>query len=226
MTSAPVIVQVDAKLAPTIGCKKNCMEREVSRIIEIPAQSGAGTWLRAGECVRVIDPEGRQVADLWAFRSGHGGVDWLSVSHTRDIVERLFPSAGESFYSESGVPLLTLVEDNSPCPHDMLFPACNPGLYERAGLPPGHPNCRDNLLAALRRENVSIPAVPDPVNLFQRSEPQADGRLEVAASDNPPGGNVLLRAEVDLLLIVTACSVDFHPTNGGKCTGIALEISG
>jgi uncharacterized protein len=29
---------------------------------------------------------------------------------------------------------------------------------------------------------------------------------------------------MDLLLVVTACAVDFHPTNGGVCTEIAVEI--
>ncbi|RFC64031.1 urea carboxylase-associated family protein [Fulvimarina endophytica] len=192
--------------------------------IEIGPQSGGSVRVREGETVRVVDPEGQQVADLWAFVLDGGLVDWLSVSQTRDMAERMFPKVGEHFYSDRAAPLLTLVEDNSPSPHDMLFPACDRGLYERAGLP-GHPNCRDNMLRQLRDAGVELPFVPDPVNLFQRSEPQADGRLEVFASDNPPGGNVLLRANQDLLLVVTACSVDFHPTNGGRCTGIRLELS-
>lgn len=194
------------------------------RHVDIAPQSGGSVRLSTGETVRVIDLEGQQVADLWAFAVDGGIVDWLSVSQTRDITERLFPTVGESFYSEQAVVLLTVVEDNSPCPHDMLFPACNHGLYERAGYP-NHPNCRDNLLTELRAARIDVPIVPDPVNLFQRSEPQADGRLEVLASDNPPGGNVLLRADKDLLLVVTACSVDYHPTNGDRCTGIRLEIS-
>lgn len=33
-----------------------------------------------------------------------------------------------------------------------------------------------------------------------------------------------LRAEHDLVLVVTACSIDHHPTNGGVCTEIAVEI--
>jgi uncharacterized protein YcgI (DUF1989 family) len=191
---------------------------------EIGPQSGGSVRLSKGDTVRVIDPEGQQVADVWAFAIAGETVDWLSASQTRDITERLFPKVGESFYSERGEPLLTLAEDNSPCPHDMLFPACNPRLYERAGYP-NHPNCRDNLLTELRVAGIEVTTVPDPVNLFQRSEPQADGRLEVLASNNPPGGNVLLRADADVLLVVTACSVDHHPTNGGRCTGIRLEIS-
>ncbi|GKX40932.1 hypothetical protein SOASR014_46710 [Pectobacterium carotovorum subsp. carotovorum] len=191
--------------------------------IDIPAQEGRGFWVTKGQTFRVIDPEGQQVADLWAISVNAGEKDWLSTSHTRDITERLFPATGESFYSEKGRPFLTFVQDNSPCPHDMLFPACNPGLYERAGLL-DHPNCRDNMLSALERADISLPVVPDPVNFFQRSEPQADGRLEVLASDNPPGGNVILLAETDLYVVVTACSVDFHPTNGGHCTGIQIIV--
>lgn len=192
--------------------------------LDIAPQSGGHFRVLKGQTFRVIDPEGQQVADLWAIRLSDGAPDWLSTGQTRDITERLFPAVGESFYSEAAIPLLTLVENNSPCPHDMLFPACNPGLYERAGLL-NHPNCRENFLAGMREAGLSLPVVPDPVNLFQRSEPQPDGRLEVKASDNPPGGNALLRAETDLLVVVTACSVDFHPTNGGRCTGITVEIS-
>ncbi|MFY9993669.1 MAG: urea carboxylase-associated family protein [Leclercia sp.] len=191
--------------------------------IDIPAQEGRGFWVAKGQTFRVIDPEGQQVADLWAINTEAGDNDWLSTSQTRDITERLFPAIGESFYSEKARPFLTLVQDNSPCPHDMLFPACNPGLYERAGLT-DHPNCRDNMLAALQKADLSLPVVPDPVNFFQRSEPQADGKLEVLASNNPPGGNVVLLAETDLYVVVTACSVDFHPTNGGHCTGIQIVV--
>ncbi|PRD40397.1 hypothetical protein C5748_27235 [Phyllobacterium phragmitis] len=194
-----------------------------SHQLVISPQSGRGFLLKAGQHIRIIDPDGQQVADMWAIVAGGGNVDWLSTSQTRDITERLFPQPGESFYSEQAIPLLTLIEDNSPCPHDMLFPACNAGLYERAGFP-NHPNCRDNFLNAVRQAGLSVPICPDPVNLFQRSEPQQDGRLEVLASNNPPGGNVVLRAEIDLLMVVTACSVDYHPTNGDKCTSITIDF--
>lgn len=189
----------------------------------IPSQSGRSFRVQKGQCFRVMDPEGQQVADLWALKTEEAVIDWLSTSQTRDITERLFPKVGESFYSENAIPLLTLIENNSPSPHDMLFPACNIGLYERAGFK-NHPNCKDNFLAMLSEAGLNLPVVPDPVNIFQRSAPQADGRLEVLASDNPPGGNVVFRAEANLLIIVTACSVDFHPTNGGKCTPIDIEI--
>lgn len=192
------------------------------RPITIAPMSGRAFRLSKGDQIRITDPKGQQVADFWALRTGDV-FDWLSTSQTRDITERLFPAVGDHFYGTSGMPLLTLTEDDSPGPHDMLFPACNPALFDRAGHP-GHANCEDNLKAALAAEGVSLPFTPDPVDFFQNSTPQDDGRLEVFASINPPGGSVTLRAEEDLLVVVTACSVDFHPTNGDECTEIQVEI--
>jgi uncharacterized protein len=197
---------------------------EARRIVIAP-QTGQSISVERGDIIRIIDPQGQQVADLWAFvTDNRSALDWLSTSQTRDINERLFPRVGEHFYSTRGVPLLTLVEDASPGPHDMLFPACNRWLYERAGLP-DHPSCQDNLVKAFEAVGIVLPAVPDPVDFFQNSLPSPDGRLDVIASINPPGGSVALRAERDLLLVVTACSVDFHPTNGDRCTEIVVEVT-
>lgn len=195
--------------------------QETERTV-IPPQSGHAFHLSKGDQLRIIDPKGAQVADLWAF-STDGNLDWLSASQTRDIVERLFPVVGESFYGMSGEKLLTLVEDASPGPHDMLFPACNAALYRRAGFEQ-HPSCAENLHKALTEAGVSFPFTPDPVDFFQNSLPGPDGTLVVSASINPPGASVRLRAERDLLVVVTACSVDHRPTNGEACTEIEVEV--
>ena len=187
----------------------------------VPPQSGRALRVNKGQLIRITDVKGQQVADLWAFTSDMK--DWLSTSNTRDIGERLFPKVGEHFYGTTGNKLLTLIEDASPGPHDMLYPACNHALYVRAGFDQ-HPNCQDNLHAALASEGLVLPFTPDPVDLFQNSLPQPDGTIDVFASINPPGGNVTLRAECDLLVVVTACSVDHYPTNGGICTEIAVEV--
>ena len=194
-----------------------------SRRCTVPPQSGRAMRVRAGATIRIVDVQGRQVADFWAIVTD-GPLDWLSTSQTRDIAERLFPAVGDGFHGTRGERLLTFVEDASSGRHDMLFPSCDGPLYERAGLH-DHPNCHDNFLAAIAGAGVSLPVVPDPVDFFQNSPPQPDGRLEVLESINPPGGHVVLRAERDLLVVVTACSVDFHPTNGGVCTEIMVELA-
>ncbi|GAA0734370.1 urea carboxylase-associated family protein [Dactylosporangium roseum] len=177
--------------------------------------------MRAGGLVEVVDVEGSQVGDLWAIDVADPR-RWLSTSHTRDTLEQLFPRVGQSFVDQRYQPILELVADTSPGLHDMLFPACNPALYAREGSPQ-HPNCADNFVAAAGQAGVTLPAVPDPVNLFQNSAPDADGRIAVHAAITRPGDRVRLRALRDITLVLTACAVDFWPTNGERCTSLRLD---
>jgi uncharacterized protein YcgI (DUF1989 family) len=49
----------------------------------------------------------------------------LSVSHTRDLCERLFPAVGRQFCDQRGTPVLELADDTSPGVHHMFFPPCD-----------------------------------------------------------------------------------------------------
>lgn len=106
----------------------------------------------------------------------------------------------------------------------MLFPACDRGLYESRGLS-GHPNCQDNFLAALASAGLSLPVVPDPVNLFQNSVPQPDGRLMIGVAASGAGDAISFRTLRDVVFVLTACSVDYPPLNGGRCSPLQVEIT-
>ncbi|MER6209292.1 urea carboxylase-associated family protein [Streptomyces sp. NPDC001073] len=188
----------------------------------VPAQGGRAVVVRAGETVEITDIEGRQVGDLWAIDAADHR-KWLSTSHTRDLLEQLFPRVGECFVDQQYEPVLEFVRDSSPGMHDMLFPACNPALYEREGLT-GHPNCADNFTTSLAALGIALPVVPDPVNFFQNSEPGERGRLDVLSAATLPGDSVVLRAVREVVLVLTACSVDFWPTNGDRCGPLGLDV--
>ena len=66
------------------------------RALTVAPQSGVTVLAGAGELVRVVDVEGRQVGDMWVIDAADPG-RWLSASHTRDRCERLFPHGGERF---------------------------------------------------------------------------------------------------------------------------------
>jgi uncharacterized protein len=193
------------------------------RMLTVGAQSGLAVRVGAGALVSVIDVEGQQVGDMWVIDAAHPG-RWLSAGHTRDRCERLFPRPGEQFCDQHGLPILELVADTSPGVHDMLFPPCDGWLYESRGLP-GHANCRDNFVAALASVGLSLPVVPDPVNLFQNSAPQSDGSLAIGVAASRPGDAISFRAHRDAVFVVTACSVDYPPLNGGRCSPLRIEIT-
>jgi uncharacterized protein len=198
----------------------------------VPAQSGGTVHVPQGSCVVVTDLEGKQVADFWALVLPEGAngadgevqaIDWLCASQTRNWAEKLFPAVGDRFYSYRARPLLELVADSSPGPHDMLYPPCDPPLYESDGKP-GHPNCHENFLGAVAAAGVRVPVVPQPVNFFQNSLPDGRWGLDVYEARSRPGDSVTLRALEDVLVVVTACSVDTYETNGWKCTPIELAV--
>jgi uncharacterized protein len=188
----------------------------------VPPQSGRAIDVRESELVRVIDVEGQQVGDLWVIDANDHD-RWLSTSHTRDRLERLFPRVGEQFTDQFGKPILEFVADGSPGKHDMLFPPCNRWLYEREGLL-DHPNCLDNFVAAAASVGVFLPVVPDPVNVFQNSDPAPDGTLNVNTAASRPGDSASFRAMRDVLVVLTACAVDHWPTNSRRCTPLELQI--
>ena len=193
------------------------------RKLPVGPQSGLAVRVGAGELVRVVDVAGHQVADMWVIDAADPG-RWLSASHTRDRCERLFPRPGERFCDQHGMAILELIADTSPGVHDMLFPPCDRWMYDSRGLP-GHPNCRDNFAAALASVGLSLPVVPDPVNLFQNSAAQPDGALAIGVAASRAGDAVSFRAQRDSVFVVTACSVDYPPLNGGHCGPLQIEIT-
>ena len=57
--------------------------------IDVPAREGRGVRVAAGRRFRVIDVEGGQVADTFAFRADDVS-EYHSAEHTRAYVSRLF----------------------------------------------------------------------------------------------------------------------------------------
>lgn len=191
------------------------------KTVHVPAYSARSIYVAEGQLLDIIDVEGHQVGDLWAVDAENTS-RWLSVSHTRDRLERLFPKLGQSFTDQQGSPMLEYANDTSPGHHDALYPPCDSWLFEEQGLP-GHPNCRDNFTAQASKGCFDVDYVPDPINLFQNSSPSPTGEITINPAISKAGDYVTFRAIRAVRVIVSSCSVDYWPTNGEQCTPIKLR---
>ncbi|ANN18700.1 Urea carboxylase-related aminomethyltransferase [Amycolatopsis orientalis] len=191
---------------------------------EVPPGTARAVRVRAGDLVRVIDVEGGQVGDVFAFTdSGTEPAEHHSAAHTRAAIDRLFPAIGESFVTDRRRPILTLVEDTSPGEHDMLIPACDPARYAALGAP-GHRSCAANLAEALDEIGLSFTgAVPQPINVFMRVPVGEDGRLSRLTASSRPGDAVTLRAELDCVVVLSACPQDLVRISAGRLSPLAIE---
>ena len=196
------------------------MTEEARVTIEVPGYEGRAVEVATGERIRITDIEGEQIGDLFAL-SQADHTEFLSTAVTRMINASLFPEVGGVFHSSSHRPVLTFLADNSPGPHDTLMAPCDRELYAARGQH-DHPNCRENYLAAAETAGLSHAIVPDPVNVFQNSPARDDGTIDVRGTLSKPGDHIELRAEMDIILILTACSSE--RINGGKSTALRIEV--
>ena len=185
----------------------------MSQYTLIEAGHGRAFRLATGERVRIGLPEGSQVADMFAFALPDLE-EYLSTEHTRSCTQRLAPVVGEAFYSSRRRPMLALVEDSSPGTHDLLLSACDRMRYTLLGHPGPHRNCVANLVEALAALGLKPPRIPSPVNVFEKVAIGVNGRLVIEPPLAARGDSVMMRALMDLVLVISACPMDIVPTNG------------
>jgi uncharacterized protein YcgI (DUF1989 family) len=182
-------------------------------MIEIPARSGKSTRLKRGETVKIINTTGQQVIDTWAFNASDLR-EFMSMEHSRVALGHIMPAVGDTLVTNRRRPILTVLEDTSGGIHDTLFAACDRWRYELLGCEGYHDNCTDNLAAALAELGLVPPEVPAPLNLFMNI-PVIDGnRVEVRPPVSTPGSHIALRAEIDCIVVFSACPQDILPVNG------------
>ncbi len=188
----------------------------ISRIT-IPARRGKATTLKQGQQVRVINTHGQQVIDTWAFNREDLS-ECMSMEHVRTALGRILVHVGDTLVTTQRRPILRLLEDTSPGIHDTLLAACDRYRYELLGCTTYHDNCTDNLAAALAALQLVPPKTPSPWNLFMNIPVQTDGQLSFEPPVSQPGDYVLLRAEIDCVVVFSACPQDKVPINGEACT--------
>jgi uncharacterized protein YcgI (DUF1989 family) len=191
--------------------------------LEVPAGAGRAVGVRRGDRVRVIDVDGGQVGDLFAFAAADAR-EYLSANHTRTATGRLFPGIGQQFVTTRRRPILTLVSDTSPGIHDMLIAACDPERYRTLGVAE-HGSCAQNLRTALTAFDLETDVVPQPVNLFMNIPVGADGQLSWLPAVSRPGDAPTFEAAMDCVVVVSACPMDLNPINGERPTPLAIEIT-
>jgi uncharacterized protein YcgI (DUF1989 family) len=188
----------------------------------VPAGEGRAVAVRAGQHVRVVDVEGGQVGDMFAF-AADDPTEYLSASHTRTHTSRLFPHIGEDFVTDRRRPILTLVEDTSLGAHDMLIAACDPERYRALGVPQ-HASCANNLRTVLSQLGLQTPTIPQPVNVFMRIPADPSGDLSWLPAASRAGDAITFAAAIDCVVVVSACPQDLNAINGESPTALEIEI--
>jgi len=172
----------------------------------IPPRSGASLKLAKGEALTVIDPEGEQVSDLVAYNA-KDIEEYISSGRSIDYAGRIFLSTGDVLYSNRSNPMLTIVRDDVGR-HDFSLTPCSKEMFRiiyKDEQP--HHGCQGNLERALAPHGVKPDRVPIAFNVFMNVDVNSKtGEIRVLPPLSKPGDSISFRAEMDLIVGLTACS--------------------
>ncbi len=195
----------------------------MKREILIKGGTGEAFEVSEGDLIKVVDVEGKQVADFIAICKDNTQ-EYLSTAHTRMMNGQTYLKKGQKLFSNYRNVLLEFVEDTVGV-HDTLYPACDPARYKLDFNVDEHRNCRENFLEALKDYQIEYWRIPDPVNLFQNTPINSDGTFATHKEPETKGGDyVVFRAVTDLIVGISACPMDLTPVNGGKITDILASV--
>jgi hypothetical protein len=187
----------------------------------IPPQSGRAFRLRAGEVLRITDPCGEQVSDLFAFKDDDHRCS-LSSGRSIDYASKIYLSTGDVLYSNDSRPMFTILEDKVGR-HDFLLTPCSQEMFEILYQHRGHhPSCFENLYRSFAEFGIRPEQIGTTFNVFMNVEVTPEGTVHVRAPKSRPGDYIELRAEMDMVCALTSCSAE--NSNNGSFKPIDFQI--
>lgn len=176
-------------------------------MMRVAPQSGTSFKLRAGDLLRVYDPLGEQVADLFAFRDGDLACS-LSSGRSIDYAGKIYLSRGDILYANDSREMFTIVADTVGR-HDFLLTPCSQEMFEKLYHCQGHhPSCFENLCGVFAYHGIAPEQISTTFNIFMNVVVDPDGTVRVLPPKSRPGDFIELRAEMDLVCGLTACSAE------------------
>jgi uncharacterized protein len=169
-------------------------------------RSGVSLKLARGRVLTVIDPEGEQCSDLVAYNAGDIE-EYISSGRSIDYASRIFLTTNDILYSNRSNPMLTIVRDEVGR-HDFSLTPCSKEMF-RIIYKDDHPHhgCQGNLEQALAPHGVKPDRIPIAFNIFMNVDVNSKtGEIEVLPPLSKPGDSTSFRAEMDLIIGLTACS--------------------
>ena len=193
----------------------------VLRSLHLDPQTGTGLIVKRGQRLEIIDPRGEQVSDMVSFAEDDRR-EWLSSGRTIDYANTIYLTTGHTLYSNRSRPMWTILQDTVGR-HDFLLTPCSPEtftiLYKTTG---HHPSCFENLARHLEPFGIAPDAIPTSLNVFMNVDVLPSGKLRILPPRSRAGDHIMLRAEMDLIVGVTACSAEL--SNNGRFKPIDVRL--
>ena len=190
----------------------------------IPARAPWARVVRSGETLRIVDLGGNQAVDCLLFDAADPAHRY-SAADTVTAQGNIFLVAGSVLRSNESVPMMTVTATTCDY-HDTIGGACS---RESNTLRYGHHTadqhaCVDNFLDVASRHGLDKRDLVSNINWFMNVPVGADGTLGIVDGISAPGLSVDLRAEMDVLVVISNCPQINNPCNGFDPTPVQVVV--
>ena len=197
----------------------------ISTATDVPARAPWSAVIPAGGLLTITDLRGNQAVDFLAY-DAHDTAVRYSAPDTIQAQGNLFLTTGSVLLSNEHTALMTVVADTCGR-HDTIGGACS---KESNTLRYGHHTwsqhaCVDNFLAEGARYGLGKRDLVSNVNWYMNVPVEEDGTLGIVDGISAPGLEVVLRAETDVLVLVSNCPQINNPCNGFDPTPVRMTVT-
>jgi urea carboxylase-associated protein 1 len=198
---------------------------EVVRDDRVAARAPWSAVVRAGHVLTIVDVGGNQSADCLVFADADRS-ERYSVPDTLAWQGNAYVRTGTVLRSQYGNPLMTVV-GNEVERQDTIGGACGKESNTlRYGHHTAHQHgCRENFLAEGARNGLDARDLVSNLNWFMNVPVEADGSLGIVDGISGPGKRVAVRAEVDVLVVVSNCPQVNNPCNDFDPTPLRMIVT-
>ena len=172
--------------------------------------------------LRIVDLEGCQAVDTLIFDAARSDVRY-NAPNTVKLANSVYMSKGVVLYDDLAQPMMTVVEDTVGR-HDTLAGCCSREINKVRYGQPGKWSCRDNFLGTLAELGMNGRDIPPNINFFMHVPVDGKGGIFIDDGLSKPGDYVDLRAEKDVLVVISNCPQELNPCSGGRPTPIQLTL--
>ena len=188
----------------------------------VPAKSSWSGIIKKGQRLKITDLEGQQAVDFLCYNNNDRS-DRYSATNTVKVQGNVYVGLGSILFSDSGTPLLEVVEDTIGR-HDTVYGCCsNPNNMLRYGVETTE-SCYTNFEAELAKLGMGKNAIVPNVNWFMSVQVLEDGSAGVDNVVLQPNSYVTLLAKTDTLAVLSNCPQMHNPCNGYNPTPVKVEI--
>jgi len=192
----------------------------------LPAGDGWMHEIKRGQTFRIVDLEGNQAADT-LFYNAHDMSERYSAQDTIRAQSAIYLTTGTQLMSSEGNVLLTITADTCGR-HDTLGGACATESNQvRYSLDKRWMHaCRDTFMLQVLRwgRGASKADITHNINFFMNVPVTPEGGLRFADGVSAGGRYVEMRAEMDVIALISNCPQLNNPCNAYNPTPVRLLI--